>query len=91
MCDSGIRYMTVAMPYVGTGTHTKAFRLASMLVKNLRDPFMALHGSNRNVKTHYWFTYIPLAKRLLQHPYDSGCDFMSQQIRNTRRNEKLPR
>lgn len=66
MCNSGTWYMIDAMPYLGKGTNTGGISLSEYVVKELT---RSIHGTNRNVNTDNWFTFVSLAKQMLQQTY----------------------
>ena len=67
LCDNKSKYMLNAEVYLGKGTNTKGLGLAEYFIMNLAIP---IFGSNRNVTMDNWFTFIPVAKKLLQTPYE---------------------
>lgn len=67
MCDATSKYMIDADPYIGKSTNTGGVPLGEFYVKKLSQ---TIHGSNRNITCDNWFTSIPLAKSLLQKPYN---------------------
>ncbi|CAB3232682.1 unnamed protein product [Arctia plantaginis] len=67
MCDASTKYMIDAIPYLGKSTKTNGLPLGEFYVKELTK---TVHGTNRNVTCDNWFTSVPLAKNLLQTPYN---------------------
>nr|ADV17599.1 transposase [Agrotis ipsilon] len=67
MCDAATKYMIDAIPYLGKSTKTNGLPLGEFYVKELTK---TVHGTNRNVTCDNWFTSIPLAKNMLQAPYN---------------------
>lgn len=67
MCDATSKYMIDADPYIGRSTNTGGVPLGEFYIKKLSQ---TIHGSNRNITCDSWFTSIPLAKSLLQQPYN---------------------
>ena len=67
MCDANSKYMIDAAPYIGRRTNTGGIPLSDFYVQKLSK---TIHGSNRNITCNNWFTSIPLAKCLLEKPYN---------------------
>lgn len=67
MCDATSKYMIDADPYIGRSTNTGGVPLGEYYIKKLSK---TIHGSNRNITCDNWFTSVPLAKSLLQQPYN---------------------
>ncbi|CAB3225498.1 unnamed protein product [Arctia plantaginis] len=89
MCDASTKYMIDAIPYLGKSTKTNGLPLGEFYVKELTK---TVHGTNRNVTCDNWFTSVPLAKNLLQTPYNltivgtirSNKREIPEEIKNTR-------
>lgn len=89
MCDASTKYMIDAIPYLGRSTKTNGLPLGEFYVKELTK---TVHGTNRNVTCDNWFTSVPLAKNLLQTPYNltivgtirSNKREIPEELKNTR-------
>ena len=66
LCDNKSKYMLNAEVYLGKGTNTKELGLAEYFIMNLATP---IFGSRKNATMDKWFTFIHVAKKLLQTPY----------------------
>jgi len=64
ICDNETKYMLGGMPYLGKHDTTprSGVNLGHYYTFELTRPY---HGSNRNVTTNKWFTYVPLISDLL--------------------------
>lgn len=63
--DNSTKYMVDAEPYLGSFTKTDGVPFGEYFVKKLTS---TVHGTNRNITLDNWFTFLPLAKRLVKEP-----------------------
>ncbi|CAG4945989.1 unnamed protein product [Colias eurytheme] len=67
LVDSSTKYMVDAEPYLGKFNDTDGEPLGEYYVKKLTT---SIHGTNRNITMDKWYTTLPLARTLVNEPYN---------------------